>query len=199
MKENISYRGCSIVIDYDDYMNCPRDEYSNLGVIYSNSYRFNPDNRMLEDYFDKEGEIDWKTLQKDYIYLRVYIYEHGGIVLYCRDENEVFIPRTSAFDTALYGVIAVSKEQARKEYGRLTKKKVQKIKDVLRGEIEELSAWYEGECYSYKIIDNNGNLLDSCCGFLGDAGKKYAIDYAKGYIDSYVYDGYVQTELFASV
>ena len=41
---------------------------------------------------------------------------------------------------------------------------------VLTGEIETYDHQLSGECYSYVVLDPEGEVVDSCCGFLGDSG-----------------------------
>ena len=50
--------------------------------------------------------------------------------------------------------------------------------------ISEFNNFLSGECYGFEVLDELGNDIDSCWGFLGDL--EYAIEQAKEAIDDFV-------------
>lgn len=57
------------------------------------------------------------------------------------------------------------------------------IADGLRAEIEEMDTWARGEVYGYVVETLDGNVLDSCWGFMGDDGLKEARNEAESYAE----------------
>lgn len=181
----IEHKGKTIKTYYDEDNFNPRKEYDNLGVIYSNGRTFNPDGKSIEELIEAAGVdadevtvVPWDAIAKKFIYLKVWIYEHSLVALRTGDSN----PFSCPWDSGLAGVIAITKEQARKEYRvkRLTKKVIESIQSAMEGEIEELEHYMNGEKYRYEILDENGDEWDACGNFLEEEA---AIDEAKGCID----------------
>ncbi len=103
---------------------------------------------------------------KDNISLPLYLYDHSGITM-----------RTSPFsckwDSGKVGFIYISRKDARKMLGckKLTKKRVETVIDILESEVEVYDNYLCGDVYTYEIIDKDGEIIDSCCGFYGDNFK----------------------------
>lgn len=79
--------------------------------------------------------------------------------------------RTGAFscpwDSGQVGWIYVSKDRAKKEYNwkTLNKKRIQKVKDCLRGEVETYDKYLTNSFVGYVIEDSEENEVESCWGF----------------------------------
>lgn len=171
----------TIKLSYDTNAKSPR-EWDNLGTL-ALYHRHTSDEPIYDvnEYLcellgmdvaqcEKGAKCDFYTedmkafllgkLDKDYVWLCVYRYEHSGIAFSTT-------PFSCRFDSCLIGIIYVSKEDLRKEYGikRITKTLRDKVNDLLSGEVDTYSAWANGEVYLYTIEDQYGNVEDSCCGF----------------------------------
>ena len=77
-------------------------------------------------------------------------------------------------DTYLDGVIVAYRQDVRKMWCGSKKSDAplparKRILEALKGEIEAYSDWATGNCHGYRIVDPDGNELDSCWGFLGDS------------------------------
>lgn len=179
-KESIDYKGMSIKIYYDEDPDSPR-EWDNLGTIYSNNRNYNLDNHDIDELLDEDGELNEKELSKHFIWLPVYAYEHSGITV----STGHGYPYNDGWDSGLFGIIAVSKERVRKEYGwkKITEERRKRIEKYLDGEIEVLDMYFTGEVYGYVAEDEEENHIESCWGFFGDGGLEEAIREAKGAID----------------
>jgi hypothetical protein len=110
----------------------------------------------LEDKFSDE-----------YIALTLYLYDHSGISI-----------STSSFscrwDSGKVGYIYVDKDTVRKEYGwkNITKKRAERIRKYLEGEIEYYDQYLRGDVYGFILEDDEGEEIDSCWGFYGDDWKE---------------------------
>jgi hypothetical protein len=99
-------------------------------------------------------------IEEKYIILPIYMYNHSGIAL-----------NTTGFscpwDSGQAGWIYVAKKDACKEFGRqrMSVKLQEKVEAYLRGEVETLSSYINGECYGYKIISDTEE--DHNTGYLG--------------------------------
>lgn len=119
----------------------------NNAYIYSNERL-----RQLEERFFN-----------DYIALPLYLYDHSGISL-----------STSSFscrwDSGKVGYIYISKDKVREEYGvkRINDKLKERVLSVLENEIKTFDMYVSGEVYGFEILDEDGEVVDSCYGFFGD-------------------------------
>lgn len=165
-------------IEQDEYPESPR-EWDNLGTMYCEHRRYTLGDKKAEDIRD-----DGKLPFKDYIILPLYGYDHGGLSI-----------STTGFscpwDSGQLGYIYVSKEKVRKEYSWkvLTKARVNKIKEYLRGEVKTYDQYLTGNVYNFVLEkvsmiatgDGEEELteeIDSCCGFYGsDPFKNGMSDY----------------------
>jgi hypothetical protein len=146
--------GLTVKIHPDTDPSSPR-EWDNVGTILYTSSRYN-----LGDKQVSSEEIKAIFEDKNNICLPVYAYIHGDITL-----NTTGF--TCPWDSGQCGIIYVSKEKARKEFGRLTKKTMAKVLDNLKSEIKTFDQFLRGEVYGYTLEDSEGNEKDSCWGFLG--------------------------------
>jgi hypothetical protein len=118
----------------------------------------------------------WKTLEKHYIMLPLYLYDHSGITINTSGFN-------CQWDSGQVGWIYVSKEEIKKEFNwfLLNKKRIKKVIDILNSEVKAYDDYLTSNIYGYTIDE----IDDSCWGFYGrnywDNGlmesAKNAIDY----------------------
>jgi hypothetical protein len=181
--ETVEYRGYKIEIDTDDDHISPRDD-ENLGtmICFHNRYQLGDKNIEKFDIEDIKKIAD----SKDYISLPLYLYDHSGITM-----------NTGGFsckwDSGQVGLIFVSKEKVRNEYGwkNLTTKRVKKIESYLKGEVETYDYFITGQVYSYKVeeddIEDEDSINECCGGFLGyDHEKSGLLEYARNAIDCHI-------------
>jgi len=170
--DTIKYKGHTIELIQDEDAESPRED-DNVGEILYTSTRYN-----LGDRRTTREEIEEIIKRKDVIYLPVYAYIHSGTRL-----------NTTGFhcpwDSGQCGIIWCTKDRAVKEWGKklCTKAVVKKAEDYMRGEIETLDQFFNGEVVGYTV---EGPLCDdSCWGFFPDENGKhdYAISEAKSHID----------------
>ena len=101
-------------------------------------------------------------LNKVAIVLPVYMYDHSGVTI-------ATTPFPCRWDSGQVGVIFVTKAKAMRALGesRVTKKFQARVEWYLNSEIELLDAYVTGEVFGFEIVDENGEVEDSCWGFYG--------------------------------
>lgn len=180
--ETISYKGHEIGIYYDEYAESPR-AWDNLSMIYSNSRRYNPDGLDIDDLMNEIGISEFpgfdnilSRMEHDYIAYRVCIVDHSCVAL---SLNSPVPNPYMGFDSGTFGIMAVSKDAVRREYGvkRITNKIREKVESVFKGELEDLEKYMNGEVYGYMIDGGDG---DSCWGYYS---MDHAIEEARSIID----------------
>lgn len=149
------------------------------------SYLCNEYNAMSEIVREVAGRIQLivrKELDKHYIILPLYLYDHSGLALNTGGFN-------CPWDSGQIGYIYVSKEAIRKEYNwkLITKKRLEKIESILKNEVKTYHYYLSGAVYGYmiKAPDNNEDV-DSCWGFLGDYDESGLMEYATNAIDCHI-------------
>ena len=117
-----------------------------------------------------------------YVWAKVYAYEHSGMTVRVCENNPYPDPM---WDSYLLGIVAVSKEKVRKEYGwkKISQKRNDFVVGVMTREIETLDQYLTGEVYGYVVTNEDGEETDSCWGYFGEDGIKEALEEAKSVID----------------
>ena len=171
--ETIEYKGFTIEIGIDEFPEDPR-ENDNLGNMYCLHKRYNLGDKhsfTLED-------LRRMPTRGDVISLPLYLYDHSGITMSTK-------PYSCPWDSGQVGIIAVSHDEIKREFGRtrLSNDLLEKTKARLISEVEEYDFFIRGDIYYYNILDLNGDDIESCYNFLGE---EIAIEEAKGIIDNIV-------------
>lgn len=195
--ENGLYR---LRILHDDCAPNPLTDFDCLGKVicwhrnrelgHPHCYR-NP-RHFLEELALEHGARESKVAQwrfdellayvrKHVILLEIWAYEHGSIVLRTSEGGNPF---PCSWDSYFVGYTYVTKADAREEYGRLTRKRVELIKQVLKSEIDEYSEYVNGNVYAFVLekkcesprmcgqygeneMTADFEVVDSCGGFFG--------------------------------
>lgn len=155
----------------------PRKDYDHLGTFFGFHRRYvSPDAPPSSDPEEARRIAE----SPDNICLRVWLYDHSGTSYRATVEHNPF---TCPWDSGLFGFIYVSKEKVRKEYGckKVGSRIRQRVIEVLKAEVSEWSAYANGEVYAWSVENENGIVLDSCHGYIGDraGAERDAIDAAR--------------------
>jgi hypothetical protein len=149
----------------------PRED-DNLGTMtcFHRKYSLGDKHNFSVDEFKDEWLPENK---KNLIILPLFLYDHGGITMSIGSFND-------RWDSGQIGFIYVTKEKIREEYGwkRLTPKRIDRIKEYLKGEVEEYDQYLTGDIFGFKI--EGPYCEDSCWGYYG---TKAAIEGATRSID----------------
>jgi hypothetical protein len=169
-----------IEIYQDESTESPRS-WDNLGTMICFHRRYN----LGDKHNFSVEEAQDMTKGKDIISLPLYLYDHSGITMNTTGFS-------CSFDSGCVGFIYVTKEKVRKEYNvkRITQEIIDKVTNVLKGEVKTYDQYLTGDVYGYKIFKvSECNLgcehkeeLDSCWGFYGE---DYCMEEAKGIVKYY--------------
>jgi len=160
-------------------------EWDNVGEILYTSTRYNLGDRRVSS-----EEIQEIIDRKDVLWLPVYAYIHSETRL---NTTGFFCP----WDSGQCGIIWCTKEKARKEWPKASE---QKALDYLRGGIDALDSYFNGEVAGFIAEGPDEEHIDSCWGFFPEEGRgvagryAYPISEAKSAIDCWVADRAQQTE-----
>lgn len=115
----------------------------------------NPDPRAVDDTM-------LNVISQKYIMLPLYLLDHSGLAMQTTSFHD-------PWDSGQVGWIYVSKEDALKEFGgeKMTGAIKKKAEDLMRSEVATYDSYLRGECYGFELY-KNGELEDSCWGFMGD-------------------------------
>lgn len=124
---------------------------------------FKNSDRVGSFYSDEVKDYLLSSMNKKYVWLPVYKYEHSGISFNTTGYN-------CPWDSGLIGLIYVDRKRIHEEFSvkRISSALKERILNTLRSEVDEFSAWANGEVYGFSIEDENGDVLDSCGGFYGE-------------------------------
>lgn len=178
--KTIEYKGYDIEIYPDTYPEDPR-EWDNLGKIITKRWW----NESDINANDTEAVLDFvdKVAKNGGVVLPIYVYSHSGDHFKTSSWHGCGLPQGHArFDSGLAGFIYVTADTIRKEYGkkRISAQLREKVENLLKAEIETVDDYANGNVYGYKLIDPDGEEIDSCWGYYG---YDYMIDEVKGQVD----------------
>lgn len=136
-------------------------EWNTFGtlVTWHRNYTFQEDGAKT---FGKSASFLETAKREDYVYIPVSMIDHSGISLYEGTGTHACDP--GGWDSGQVGFMYVTKEKARKEYGRQYMKK---SLSMLRCELKTWNQYVTGDVYCYAIEDAGGEVIDSCGGFYG--------------------------------
>ena len=145
----------------DDCPESPRD-WDNLGTMYCEHSRYTLGDKDAEDPRDEDG-----NLPKDILFLPLYLYDHSGVTMSTS-------PFSCPWDSGCVGIIYVTKEKVKQEYGWkvLTKARKEKILQSLENEVTVYDQYLTGDVYGFQVVeydkeDGYEQEVDSCWGFYG--------------------------------
>lgn len=188
LHNRIEYNGHHINIYYDESSESPR-EWSNLGTFYTAHRRYRPEKEFDEHFDIDEVCVDGrpghfrKAFLRDYIALNIYLYDHSG-------QAVSSAPFSCRWDSGWFGMVAVSVEAVKKEFGweKITSYRRRKIKGYLQNEIDTYNEYLHGEVYGFQVTPagDDSEVLDSCWGYFGDSGLKQLKDECRDMIDNII-------------
>jgi hypothetical protein len=187
--DTIEYRGRQIKIYQDDDPQDPRKDFDPLGTMVCFHSRYSlgdvekpgePDNYLRRLAYECGTPIDtdncemgtiWKILDRHYLFLSLYLYDHSGITMRCH-------PFSCPWDPGQIGWIYMSHAKIRENWsvkcvrhkvkhhlrGRI--KAIDYARQCLEGEVETYDHYLTGNVYGY---DTGG---DSCRGYYGHNHKE---------------------------
>jgi len=165
--ETIEKGDLKACVYYDnDGDNNPRD-WDNLGVIVGFHRDFGLQEVKGEVFRTPEDfHAWWGAEHRGGVCLRVYAYIHSGITIKTGESN----PFSCDWDSCQVGYVFITGDRIRKEFGvkRITEKTRERARRALVSEVETLDCYLRGEVYCYTVEDQDGDILESCGGYVGD-------------------------------
>lgn len=186
--ESFSIANLVVKIGPDNDAPHPREDWDTVGTMVTSHRRYKLGDIQVSDLdvhlFDLMQEREWRENQKDipedvdqrhverYInkhwwILPVYMYDHSGLSL----STDVF---NCPWDSGKIGYIYVEKDAPNLVSYFNDQEHHEAVKRILTHEIEVYSTFLEGGFYIYDVLDQNGNVLDSCGCFYDAASAKEA-------------------------
>lgn len=170
------HNGYEIEIEHDDYYDSPNDWDSSVQIATFSEYRIETKEitrgeaedvltgQTSEDvdyyYFAITGATRWQP--------RIHAYALPVVNDALGDFEE------DGFTGGGYsGVGRVAKSIA-KDY--------QEAEQIIDSQCKVFNHLYDGECYYFRILDSEGNIVDSCGGFIGELD--YCLSEARSVIDA---------------
>ena len=150
------------------------------GILLSYCFEHDPSFKRL-CYRRKAGKQDIiKSLTKlKCVLIPLYLLDHSGLSI-----------STSAFscpwDSGGIGLIVATPQKIRECYGikNVTKRRRAQAVESLNSQVKEYDDYLTGNVYAFDIVDESGDVIDSCCGFYGyDHKKSGLLETAKAEID----------------
>jgi len=173
------YKGYTIRIVEDPSPHNPREDCDNFGTMICFHRRYS----LGDKHNFTRLELCDMAFGKDYVAVPVFLYDHSGLALDYRS----FIGRAqhAEWDSGKIGYNVVSYDKIRQEFNRkrISKKLLKKAKEILQAEVELYGYYISGRCYGYEIVDADGDVQESCWGFMGQNVMNSIMDEAKGQID----------------
>jgi hypothetical protein len=178
-----------IKIYQDEDTESPR-MWDNLGTMICFHGRYNLGDKHDYNHNDYSG---WEEQKEDImkkenvcVILPLYLYDHSGITMSTS-------PFGCQWDSGQVGWICVSKEKVRKEYNvkRITKDIIEKVTNVLEGEVKTYDQYLTGDVYGYMIFKvdtcdkgcEHEEHVDSCWGYYG---QEECMNEAKGILEYHI-------------
>jgi len=134
----------------DQHAESPRD-WDNVGTMACWHRRYH-----LGDEQPGEAPDEWReSLDRDAIVLPLYLYEHSGIAM---NTTGYACP----WDSGQVGWIYYAKATGIEECYS-----VEQAEKYLKLEVRTYSEYLEGSVYGFRLVDDDGEEIDSCWGFYG--------------------------------
>ncbi len=149
----------------DEDADNPR-EWGNLAHLimfhregYGDKHNFDPGDsldELVENIVDSEGPIVW---------LPIYCYQHGNIAFSTGNGY----PFNDPWDAGLIGVGYITLADIRKEWNlkKVSPQKRAWAEELIRTELEVYTQYVSGDVWGVRILDEDGEEVDSCWGLYG--------------------------------
>lgn len=165
--------GKTLEVTQDDYPYNPRhDDNLSTMICFHNRYSLGDKHNYKHQDYSGWAEMEKAIIknEKPAIILPLYLYDHSGITISTS-------PFSCHWDSGQIGFIFVSKEKLRKAWSikRITKHYIGLELEILLAEVETYDNYIRGEVYSYTLLNENGEVEDSCSGFIGSNIKTNGI------------------------
>lgn len=161
----------TVKIVYDPDPPNPRSDWDHPGttmVAFHRRYNLGDESEYKADHYESWQELK-EAIEKNEdpaMILPLYLHDHTGLAMRTTDFGD-------RWDSGQVGWIFMTKDAARDEFGKLTKKSLDRVKKLLESEVDTYSDYLGGAVYGFVIEDAEGEELDALWGI-------YDLKHAKG-------------------
>lgn len=152
--------GLSVHIRQDEDPEDPRKCWDHLCrmVCWHRRYTLG-DRHSWHDPEDFRGDVKGEQI----IQMPIYLYDHSGLAVSTT-------PFHCAWDSGQIGWIYAERDAVLKEFGakRLTAAIRKEVHARMVAEVSEYNAYLSGDVWVVDIEDEDGDIIDSCGGFIGE-------------------------------
>lgn len=182
MIEKREVNGFTVEFHYDEDAESPRSWTHGCELVLSHRrYDLPNDAGIRFDDFAGWGEVaaHLKEHEGALVVMPVYAYEHSGIALRAADADPFHDP----WDSGVLGLAYVTPKNWEETQGGVfsgSDGDIEQAKRLIKSEVDVYGMYLNGECYWYAIKDFDGEVVDSCGGYIGfDDVEKEAVRLAK--------------------
>lgn len=169
MSMETKLHGYTLKIIPDDSPLNPRTDCDHLGTMLCWHRRYTLGD---ENPYDNPQEFEESNAAKNmFVCLPVYMLDHSGLFFSVNDFRD-------PWDSGQLGIIYCTKEEAQKWYGK-EDVSPDEAKCELIAEVENYNEYMNGSWYGFYIEGLDGDVEDSCWGFLYNGDMKDLIDEMK--------------------
>jgi len=118
--------------------------------------------RLVND--EEMSELINRCRVQELVWRPIYALIHSGVWL---STTESFNGYTCNYDTSFAGVIYVENDKMIEEYGDLSIRNRGLAIACLESEVKTYHQYLTGDVYGYRMLDPDGEEVDSCWGFYG--------------------------------
>ena len=160
--------GNSLEIYHDEDCENPR-ENDNLEkmICFHRRYDIGDKHDYNSSDFSGWNEVQ-KQIEKDYdvaIIMPLYLYDHSGISI----STSHIYPYNDPWDAGQVGFVFISKKDIRENWSvkRISPKLKNRVEQYVIDQVKEYDLYVRGETYGYVEKNPEGEIVDSCGGFIG--------------------------------
>jgi len=196
--ESFDHQGITVNIYPDEDPHNPRDDDGWLGEMVCFHGRYNLGDKDASRRYDPHDYSGWDALEetvvgKRDIALPLYLYDHSGLRMKVGPFQGLLPQGHAEFDSGQVGWIVARPDAIRQQFGvgwrrdrEAQQQLTEKVCKRLASEVEVYDSYISGDCYGYVLVDQEGNTLDSCFGYIGikdvRAEAKQAAEHAAGHL-----------------
>lgn len=149
----------TVKIEQDEYPHNPLED-DEFFIMHCKHRRYNLGHKDAADPFEEDDITGERKVRDDVLaMLPLYLYDHGGITMSTGsfscpwDSGQVGWIYCTAESLAITGTTGTKEELC--EY----------MADYVKRTYDQ---YLRGNCWHYQVFDENGDVVDSCSGFIGD-------------------------------
>ncbi len=177
--ETFKHNGLTVELHIDDDPMNPRENDNWSHIVHWHRRRTIGDEELSESMTQEELREKLTSEGEEVLaLLPVYCYEHGGITISCGAYS-------CSFDSGQVGWAYITKSRAVEMLGEgydWASTSLEEYERYIREEVKAFADYLEGRVFGFVIKGRDGEVLDSCWGFLGDL--KYCREEAKAMADN---------------